>query len=386
VKPAIEVVKGRCVGCFGCFNVCRSMAIDMKFNKEGFYTPVIDKAKCVECGRCCEVCPVISLPVLERLSKPFAYASWSKDERTRMTSSSGGVFTEIARTVLEKGGVVYGVVWGDDLIPVHERAENNIMLKRMRGSKYVQSYVGEAYRKIIGDLERRVPVLFSGTPCQVAALNRIVGKEKSTNLYEVDIVCQGVPSPTLFKKYLMYVSNGRKIVSLNMRDKSKGWTNYQIKIEFEDGSSYVSLHRKDLFLFGYLSNLFLNNSCYNCPFSMIPRQGDVTLGDFWGVAKRLRDERGVSLVLVNSEKGEQLIRDVRNIELFPVKLQDVARNNPRVMYGEQKKPRKRETLIKISSELEAKEFIRILKLERIKNRFIFMIELPYLTFRKLVRT
>ncbi|MEM2888471.1 MAG: Coenzyme F420 hydrogenase/dehydrogenase, beta subunit C-terminal domain [Candidatus Bathyarchaeia archaeon] len=383
MKPAIEVVKERCSGCFGCFNVCPSKAISMELNAEGFYVPIIDKTKCVGCGKCQEICPLISLPVLERFQEPLVYASWSKDERIRLTSSSGGVFTELARTILNKGGVVYGVVWSNDFVPIHVRAESLEVLEGMKGSKYIQSYVGETYHKIIEELDDGIPILFSGTPCQIAALNKIVKEKTYSNLYTVDIVCLGVPSLTFFKKYIMCTTDGRKIKSIDMRDKSKGWSKYQINIKFEDGTSYVSSYRKDSFFFGYLSTLFLNHVCYNCPLSQVPRQGDVTLGDFWGIGKPLRDERGVSVVLINSANGEELVRSTSNLMLFPFKLQDATKCNRRIINGKLKKPNNREMLIKVINETECKKFIEILEWEKTKYKFMYIMKLPYLALKRM---
>ena len=381
MKAAIEIVKEKCAGCFGCLNVCPNMAIDMKLSDEGFYIPKVDYSKCNECGICNETCPVISLPILERFSEPLAFASWSRDEETRITSSSGGLFSELANAVLERGGVVYGVVWNSEFIPVHERTESGETVEKMKGSKYVPSFMGETYQMVMGDLKDGKLVLFSGTPCQVAALNKIVLKKKidDAKLFTVDVVCHGISSLRVFQKYLSHVARGRKIISLSLRDKNRGWSHFQAKIQFEDGSLYASSHRKDPFFFGYLSNLFLNNICYDCPFSKIPRQGDITLGDFWGISKKLHDERGVSLLLINSKKGKKLVEFLKNVELIQVTLDDVVKGNPRVISGKLNKPKLRINW----HEKEFEDIARVLMQERIKKKLIFIACLPYLIIKRL---
>ena len=343
--PAIEKIKEKCAGCFACYNVCPQNAINMELSPEGFYIPKLNET-CTDCGLCEISCPVLSYPQLKRYPTPITYASWSKDEKVRMKSSSGGVFSELAKTIIEKGGVVYGVIWDNNFFPKHERTTNEKTLEKMRGSKYVPSYVGDAYNKVVEDLKNGKFVLFSGTPCQVAALNKIIEIKNvdNTKLFTVDIVCHGVPSLLVFQKYLRYVSKGKIIENVSFRDKETGWSKYQVKIRFEDGSFYTSKHYEDPFFIGFLQNLYLNTICYECPFSKIPRQGDITLGDFWGAPKNLKNEKGVSIVLVNSKKGAKLLEQVKRLELVEVPINIAVKENPRITSGKLSKPEKREKI------------------------------------------
>ncbi|MEM4482000.1 MAG: Coenzyme F420 hydrogenase/dehydrogenase, beta subunit C-terminal domain [Desulfurococcaceae archaeon] len=384
MKPAIEVINGQCSGCFGCYNICPYIAINMKISEEGFYIPIINKSKCNACGRCQDICPIISPPTLDHF-QPICYAAWSKDEKIRMTSSSGGIFSEIAKTILEDGGVIYGVIWNNNFFPIHARITNENDLAKVRGSKYAPSYVGYTYKMIMNDLKNGKMVLFSGTPCQVAAINNVMKvTSSSSGLYTVDIVCLGVPSLIFFQKYLRYVTKEKKVISLNLRNKERGWSKYQVKIEFENGGLYISPYYQDYFLTGFLSHLFLNRICYECPFSKLPRQGDITLGDFWGAPKELHDERGVSIVLVNSTKGKELWDSLKNVEMVYVTLNDAIRRNLRIISGKLKKPKKREEIFDILQKAEFKEIIRILKYEWVKEKLINVIKSPLTIINKAI--
>jgi len=375
----------KCSGCFGCFNACPYDAIEMIISEEGFYIPHVNKDKCANCGICQRVCPVISVAPLDRFPKPITYAAWSRNNKIRLTSSSGGIFSELANIILEHNGVVYGVVWNERFYPVHVRVtkDEKEILEKMRGSKYVPSYVGDAYKRVIRDLSEGRKVLFAGTPCQVAALNNFVGcleKVDKSHLYTVDVVCHGVPSLIVWRRYFEYISKkmgGRKIISVKFRDKSAGWSNLTLRIEFDNGLHYVRSWLLDWFCWGFLSNYYLNNICYDCPFSRIPRQGDITLGDFWGVPKELHDERGVSIVLVNSKKGKELIEEMsKRVVLVPVEFEEVIKGNLRILTGKLKKPKQRERIIATARRNGFEAVIRKLMLERFKNAIFFVIRNP----------
>ncbi|MCD6483203.1 MAG: Coenzyme F420 hydrogenase/dehydrogenase, beta subunit C-terminal domain [Candidatus Aenigmarchaeota archaeon] len=398
MKPAIDVIGvQKCLGCFGCFNACPYGAIEMVISEEGFYIPRVNKNKCTNCGICQKVCPIISTPSIDRFPKPIAYAAWSKNNKIRLTSSSGGIFSELANIIFEYDSVVYGVVWDERFHPVHVEAtkDEKEILEKIKGSKYVPSYVGDAYKKVVKNLSEGKKVLFVGTPCQIAALNNFVNHLKidKSNLYTVDLVCSGVPSLIVWKTYLEYISKKmgeRNIVSVKFRDKSDGWSHRTIRIEFDDGYSYISPFLKDWFCWGFLSNQYLNSICYNCPFSKIPRQGDLTIGDFWGVPKKLHDEKGVSVVLVNSKKGKELIEKMKKrVELVPVNFEEATKDNPRIIYGKFKKPKQRKELITIARKKGFKAVIRKLMFKRLKRAVFFLIRNPkqalYLLLFKVLR-
>jgi len=381
MRPAIDIIGiQKCSGCFGCFNACPHDAIEMIISEEGFYIPNVNEDKCINCGICQKVCPVISVAPVDRFSKPIAYSAWSKSDKTRLTSSSGGIFSELADIILEQDGVVYGVVWDERFHPMHARATKNEKetLEKMKGSKYVPSYVGNTYKTVVKDLSEGRKVLFSGTPCQVAALNNFISLKKvdKSNLYTVEIVCHGVPSLIVWESYLERISKKigkRRITSVKFRDKSAGWSNLTLRIEFDDRRPYVSSWGSDWFCWGFLQNYYLNNLCYDCPFSKIPRQGDVTIGDFWGVPKELYDERGVSIVLVNSEKGKELVEKVlERVILVPIELEivyETTKINSKIISGKLKKPKQREEIITAARKNGFEAVIEKLMFEKSKKKF-----------------
>lgn len=286
MKPAIEVIGyEKCAGCFACYNACSFNAIDMKISDEGFYIPFVNREKCTECGLCQKHCPVIKVNEIrsKNISSPESFAAWSKDDDTRISSSSGGVFTELALNIIEKGGVVFGAAWNSDFLVEHICVELVEELPLLKGSKYIQSNIGNSYKRVLEELKKGKSVLFSGTPCQVAALKTFTN---SDHLITVDLICHGVPSIVAFKKYLEYRSQGKKINNINFRDKKTGWSEFSILLEYTDGSSYSRKFNYDDFCWGFNNNYYLNNLCYECPFSTLPRQGDITLGDFWGAPEK----------------------------------------------------------------------------------------------------
>ena len=355
MNPAIDVIgEDVCAGCFGCYNSCPFDAITMEISKNGFYIPVIDRDKCTECGLCQNHCPVLvaDKPQMKDYS-PASFAAWSTDEQARMASSSGGVFSSLATTVMSSGGAVFGAAWNSSMLVEHVEVCSSDSLESLRGSKYMQSNVGKSFAKVASLIESRKPVLFSGTPCQVAALNTFV---KSDLLITVDVICHGVPSIVAFQKYLEEKRGEKKVKRVSFRDKRTGWSRFSILIEYDDGSIYTRRFTFDDFCWGFNNNFYLNNICYECPFSRLPRQSDITLGDFWGVPRELTDERGVSAVIINSARGEELFSSVSGIERVPVNLDMVAKGNPRLISGKQRRPQSREKLL---GELSEKEFAYI---------------------------
>lgn len=397
--PAIDIIGiEKCAGCFACYNACPFDAIEMKVNEEGFYKPKINRDKCTECGICQKVCPVIETNTFGKFQSPKAYAAWSNDDYVRVSATSGGIATELANLILDENGVVYGVVWNEKWYPQHMRAtrDEKYLLEEMKGSKYVPSYIGMIYRNIIRDLKEGRKVLFIGLPCQVAGLNNFIHLKSKTvetsNLYCVDLVCHGVPSLTVWSAYLMYLQKkmkDKKIISIKMRDKSLGWIRPLFKVEFEGGKVYTTeFFTRDWFGWGFLNNYYLNLLCYDCPFSKIPRYGCITIGDFWGIHRRLYDLRGISLILVNDKKGEELVEKLKvsqRITIIPVDFKEIAliapKVNPRILSHRFNKPKERERIIKVAREEGFNAVIRVLKKERVKIAVSFAIKHPIQTLR-----
>ncbi|MEO0275109.1 MAG: Coenzyme F420 hydrogenase/dehydrogenase, beta subunit C-terminal domain, partial [candidate division WOR-3 bacterium] len=349
----VSFIQKGCAGCFSCYNICPADAIEMIFSYEGFYVPSVNNNLCTNCGLCVKVCPVINEPSQQgRFSKPKVYAAWSLDESIRMNSSSGGIYPELAKIILENGGVVFAVAWNKkEWLPEHIQVNNVEGISQTVGSKYVQSKAGDVYEKIIEIAKNGKSVLFIGTPCQVAGLKNIVEQTGTIEdkVFTVDLVCLGVPSPVVFKKYVDENFKHKIISSISFRSKIFGWSKPCIVVNTANGNPYSMALYKDSFGCGFGRRYFLNLVCYDCPFSRIPRQGDITLGDFWGVPEKYKDERGVSVVLVNSQKGEKLFGELiekRRIFAEQVSIETATKSNPRIVSGKMDIPEKRAIILR----------------------------------------
>lgn len=308
-----------CCGCNACYNVCPKNVIEMKMNEHGFAYPVINESLCTKCGRCVAVCP---LKNKSKDSTPLrVIGAKNKCEDVRQSSSSGGTFFELAKQVILKGGVVYGCALNEDMVAYHVSAEDEEGLKKFKSSKYVQSDVGNVYRQVKENLNNGREVLFSGTPCQVAGLKNYLGKEYN-NLLLIDLLCHGVPSPKLFKDYLEMLSKKYKgkPISVNFRQKQKGWKRLYFEVLFDNGKRYYEFSGYDRYMWLFLHNVSLRPACYECKFACEERQGDITLGDFWGIGKKypeLDDDKGISLILLNTKKGEEAFSKIeQNFNIF----------------------------------------------------------------------
>lgn len=301
-----------CTGCNACFNACPKSAINMISNDEGFWYPQIDEKKCIKCGLCQKVCPVNNAKY-DNFSEPECYAVMGDDE-LRKKSSSGGAFSYFAENILKQNGVVCGAAFTNDWTVQHIIIDNLEDLQKLRGSKYVQSITTDCYKRIKEYLSNNVKVLFSGTSCQVAGLKGFLGKEYD-NLYCIDIICHGVPSPKVLQKALKEKVDGENIEGINFRDKIFGWTtNYHISIK-TDKSSNIYTGKDFPYISSFLRNYSLRLCCGDCKFNKLPRQGDITIGDFWGVNdynENLNDGKGTSVVILNSEKGRILFGEIKN--------------------------------------------------------------------------
>ena len=310
--------KSNCCGCQACFNKCPKNAITMIEDEKGFKYPKIDKEKCVNCGICEKVCPILTKIKIE--NKPKAYACVNLNDEIRMQSSSGGIFTAIATYIIDKGGVVFGATWNDDFSRVeHMYVENKNELYKFRGAKYLQSDINKSYVQAKKFLDEDRYVLFSGTPCQIEALKSFLNKDYE-KLYLQDIICHGVPSPKVwdsYKKFMEQKNCNSKTKSMYFRDKTaEGWNKYHVKMQFDNNNSYDVEHGKDIYMKAFLSNIALRDSCTNCNFKKENRASDITLADFWGINNikpEMNDEKGTSLVIVNSDKGNLLFEEISDM-------------------------------------------------------------------------
>ena len=307
----IEITnKKDCCGCFACANICPKSCIEMLSDNEGFLYPKVYKDKCVDCGLCEKVCPIINKPKTAE-NKQTALAVINKDESIRLNSSSGGVFSLLASNIIENGGVVFGAALSEDCKSAsHISAQTLQELELLRGSKYVQSKIGNTYKEVKTFLENGKKVLFSGTPCQVSGLYTFLGKEYE-NLFTCDFICHGVPSPLVWEKYveLREKKAASKTRRTFFRHKKYGWKMYSVQFIFKNCTEYIQIINNDLYMRGFLANLYLRPSCYDCKFKGINRPSDITLADFWGVEKvcpEMYDNKGTSLLILNSDKGKKL--------------------------------------------------------------------------------
>lgn len=323
----------------------------MQLDAEGFYRPVIDSTKCVQCGACEKVCPwttEIANPNVASVV-PRTIAAYAKDESVRMESSSGGIFTVLAEKILDDGGVVVGVAQLSPTKFGHIIVENKVDLAKLRGSKYVQADVGGIYREVRSLLKSGKKVLFSGTPCQVAALYAVLGKNVYTNLTTIDIVCHGTPSVKVFEKYIQELekSHGNALESVFFRDKSAaGWGGYSLSLRFVGENSYLVHHARSKYMRLFLSRICQNQSCNQCVYRKLSRIADVTLGDYWGISKfhpEMDDNKGTSVVLLNTDHGKALFDSVvDSVAQCESKVEYAIAGNPCIVSSSKPHPKRSE--------------------------------------------
>ena len=311
-----------CTGCSACESVCLRNAIIMKENEYGFKVPDVDESICINCGKCVSACPIKARldkkekAVGERSTEPIVYSAYSLREDIRFESTSGGVFTEIAKYVLEKGGYVCGAAYDNDCTVNHSFIENPNQIGELRQSKYVQSDIGSSFIETKERLSTGKMIVFVGTPCQIAGLYSFLGKHYD-NLITIEFICLGVNSPKAYNSWIKGIENrkGSKVCRVWFKYKSEGWRKspFITRIDFADGTNIVLNQRNNYYMRGYLEkNLFFRPSCSTCKFMGLPRVGDITLGDFWGLDPEDEDDKGTSLVMINSELGEELFNSIQD--------------------------------------------------------------------------
>lgn len=304
--------KEKCSGCGGCANVCPQNAIDMLEDKMGFLYPVVDKSKCNNCRLCEKICPILNRNT-EVKNDIKAYACYNRNEQERLKSSSGGLFILFAKEILKRNGVVFGACFDDEFSVIHSYTESETDLYKFMGSKYVQSKIGDSYRKVKEFLESDRYVLFTGTPCQIEGLSFYLRK-KYKKLYTQDIICHGVPSPLVWEKYKAYRLNKdcQKPLDISFRNKDNGWQLFNIQFLYKNNSYNVNI-KTDLYMQTFIKNTSLRDSCYSCSFKKKNRISDITLADYWGIENihsELYDNRGISLLIINSSKGQELFNSI----------------------------------------------------------------------------
>ena len=327
----IALTKKDCCGCHACAVSCPKQCITMERDEEGFWYPKVDKSACVNCGLCEKVCPVLNAVPADEAATPAAYAAMNEETQVRLESSSGGVFSALAKQVIAGGGIVFGAAWTEDYRDVHHiGAETEEDLSLLRGSKYVQSTLGDCYAQAKKALEEGRPVLFSGTPCQAEGMHTFLGKDYD-NLLLVDIACHGVPAPAVWQRYLRECEKkaGAPVRSVQFRSKDTGWHGYKVKLTFENGTRQAIKAPADPFMNAFIRNACLRPSCHDCRFKKLNRVSDLTLADFWGIediCPEMDDNKGTSLVLVHTQKGSDALKQqklqLRQVEVLPALVQN----------------------------------------------------------------
>lgn len=352
-----------CTGCHACYSVCPKSAIAMAANDEGFLYPQIDAEKCVRCGQCERVCPALS-PLQKEGEDTRAFAAINNDEKIRLESSSGGIFTALAQKVIDAGGVVFGAKFAPDLSVVHGWTDTADGLEDFRGSKYVQSVIGDLFKECKRFLDGGRKVLFSGTPCHIQGLKKYLGKEYE-NLLAIDCICHGVPSPLVWQKYVdfrakKFGATRRKIVKTSFRRKYSGWKMYSLSFSFANDSEYIGPLNRDPYMQMFLRDECLRGSCYACPCKSAARVSDISLADFWGIQvefPELDDDKGTSFLVVHSEKGEEALKSLENCSVREIPLDAGLRHNPSLVKSVSR-PQKRETFFRDLRTVRFEKMIR----------------------------
>lgn len=337
-KPYTVCDKEICSGCSACASVCPHNAITMLANDEGFLYPQINKEKCIQCGLCKKVCPTLN-KTLDDLKEPRAFAGTHKTREILLSSSSGGVFTALAEEIIDKGGVVFGAAYDNNLNIVHIKVSEKSELQKLRGSKYVQSEIGNTYIEAKELLEKGKVVLFTGTPCQIGGLISFLGKNY-INLYTQDVFCRAIASPKVWQNFLDYYKkfSHSDITNVFFRDKTFGWNKSSMRIEYSNNKYDLLSQKTNIFMNGFINNLYTRSSCYLCSFRNTHRSADITLGDFWGIEKLkptlAKDNKGVTLILTHSSNGENLLNAVKNnITLEEVPFKEAVKCNPTYLFS-----------------------------------------------------
>ena len=304
--------KGSCTGCTACESICAKGAVAMRPDTEGFLYPVVDTQSCSGCGLCISVCPIHAEP--KRANTPMdCFAAKHTDEKIRLTSTSGGVFTALSDEILSRNGIVYGAAYTQAFDVVHSRASSKEQRDAFKGSKYVQSDLRGIFKQVKKDLQDVKSVLFSGTGCQIAGLNAYLGKlAEMPTFFTCEILCHAAPSPLMWKEHVRLLETKKKgrLVCYNSRSKAAGWHAHNEQSLFENGKSdyrsKLTQNHKDLFYSHYI----IRPACFACKYVGKNRVGDLTIGDFWGIELCLPDfddNKGISMMMVNSAKGKELL-------------------------------------------------------------------------------
>jgi len=380
--------KHNCCGCSACVQACSKQCISLIEDAEGFRYPMVDKKRCVDCGLCEKVCQFANLELRgESLEKVCAVVN--PQDEIRAESSSGGVFSMLAEETIKEGGVVFGARFDENFNVIHSfvgieetLSSQHSALCSLRGSKYVQGEIGDSYKQVRDFLKAGRKVLFSGTPCQVTGLKLFLRKEYE-NLLMVECVCHGVPSPGMWRQYLVEQTrrDGRSVAdiqSINFRDKCSGWANYSFTVIYKDGKTTRHLHDDNPWERAFIKNIDLRPSCHNCPAKCSSSRADITLGDLWGAGQLLpeqNDNKGITLVLTHNEKGLNALNALKALKEFT--FDEVAKYNQALIHSAPEHPMRNEFF----QQVQKQGFIKSVK-SMTKDPFVLRMKL---TIAKIIR-
>lgn len=348
LTPVTFIPHTDCTGCGSCKAACGVHCIEMQYDERGFLYPYIDDERCVKCGGCERACPV-----LNRQSFPHAmkqvFACRAANENIIKASSSGGLFTVFAEHILSRNGCVCGAAYDENFVVSHRVVDNISDLELLRSSKYVQSSTASALAELRKRNNEGKPIMFVGTPCQVAAAKRLLGARNEENHLFVEVVCHGVPSPMVYKKYVgeLEMAAGARLVALNFRDKSNGWSAYTFHASFANGRSIIHDGHEDPYVSGFIDNLYLRECCFSCKFKAGQSGSDLTIGDFWGIDKvspdLSQDNKGASLLCINTERGRLAFDAIKSQLCLTVEtdLHHAVAKNPCLLHPTTYNPRTR---------------------------------------------
>lgn len=347
--------KEDCVGCNACVQKCPKQCIAMLEDDQGFLYPNINLKLCIDCHLCEKVCPVINqaqsrIPIQ-------TYASKNQDIEVQKSSSSGGIFFALTEyIILEKKGIVFGARFNENWEVIHDYAETIEKAKTFKGSKYVQSCIGDCFKKAEDFLKSGRTVLFSGTPCQISGLKQYLKKEYANQLLCIDFVCHGVPSPMIWRNYMdsLLISSSTKeirnnglqslitkksdIIDISFRDKRISWESYGLAIKKSNNNVHELLfepYTKNVYMQGFLKDLYLRPSCYDCPAKCGKSYSDITIGDYWGIGSihpEIYDNLGISLLLVYTPLGHSIIKKIK-VRLHPSYYESAIAANPSIVHS-----------------------------------------------------
>lgn len=332
MKEIIDVE--HCTGCGTCINVCPKDAISVKIDSEGFEFPYIDQKKCIDCGLCMKKCPSLLEKSKSGDSKHKAYAARIVDETARWRSSSGGIFYALAQQIIEESGVVVGAAYNEKFEVVYRIVDTEKGLPSLQGSKYLQCKIdNKTFKQIREYLQNGRKVLFSGLACQVEGLHSYLGKDYD-NLFCCDLICMGIPSAIVWRKYLRLNYDHDKITAINFKEKSAGWSRFHLAVTTLNGEIKERGINNS-----YFKSMFktynMRRSCFVCPFKKMERMADITLGDCWGAVRlvpEMNDEKGLSSVVIHSAKGEMLwLKLVNKVYSKEIPVEEVIKGNPNMI-------------------------------------------------------